>query len=146
MSMNASPKPIYVYTFVKNNHDTLSYAFTISSLITILDDIPLFLMLVTISCVNNMFSTMLFPFTNPAWFGDISVGRRSTNLSCSTLEIILFEKLLKLIGLMSENVATFFFLGTNTRLVSAINLGRSDPQKKALTVSSISSHIMSQQE
>lgn len=70
---------------------------------------------------------MLLPLINSAWFGDIKHGSKSTNLSWITLDIVLFEKVLKLIGHISEKVSTLFFLGSSYRFVCVMNLGNSAP-------------------
>lgn len=117
----------------------------ICSFFATLAGLPLILISCTISCTNNIFSIMLLPLTNPACWGEMIVGNRWASLSCRILENILLLKLLKLIGLMSENVMIAFFLGNNTRLVHVTYLGRSCPQKKECTIDTTSSSIISQQ-
>lgn len=93
-SIKVSPKPILLSTKQVYDQDTLSYALVISSLITTLSPSLGFLMLWVISCSSIMFSDMLQPLTEPYWFWEINWGRIKSNNKI--LEIILFEKLLKL--------------------------------------------------
>lgn len=54
---------------------------------------------------------MIFPLTKPDEFGEIILGKTSTILSCSTLEMILLMKQLNLIGLRSVKILELPSLG-----------------------------------
>lgn len=73
---------------------------------------------------------MLFLFIKLVWSFEIISGRTMSILSCSTFEIILFIKVLRLIGLRSVNEMTFSFLAIKSTFVWDTNFGSSCPHKK----------------
>lgn len=66
---------------------------------------------------------MLLPLTNPVWFGDMILGRIGASLEQMTLDIILFMKLLMLIGLNSDREFGNSTLGRRTKQACVMYLG-----------------------
>lgn len=143
-SMMISENPNCLSTLVRKIQETLLLAFSISNFTTTFTFLFLLPIFLIISWASRTFSAIFLSLMNLDWFWDIIFTQTMLILSCTTLEMILLVKELRLIGLRYMKRFTISLLGTNIKLVWVMNLVNSWPQNKALTSLIMSSFIMSQ--
>src|SRR4051812_29102148 len=83
------------------------------------------------SWANSILLFIILPLTKPACSFDIIIGRIGTSLVINNFEIILLQKLHRLMGLSCLKEEGFSTFGTGSRLADVQALGSSPPTKNS---------------
>lgn len=129
---------------MRNTHETLSYAFAMSTFIIKFQPLNFFCMFRTSSCARSTLLAIDQPLMKALCYEEMILLRILSRRQASNLDTILFKKLHKFMGQNIENVDRDDVFGISVTSVKMNPYGNSTPAKKSCTASTTSGPTTSQ--